>query len=89
MFRLARLAVERSVQGHGLGGELLLAAGVRVLAVAEEVGGVALAIDAKDADAARWYRRFGAEPLLDAPLRLILPLGVVAAAIETAAKRRR
>lgn len=89
VFRLGRLAVDRSVQGQGLGGELLLAAGERALAVAAEVGGVALAIDAKDANAARWYARFGARPLLDDPLRLILPLGVVAAAIEAAAKRRR
>jgi predicted N-acetyltransferase YhbS len=45
--RLGRLAVDRSVQGEGLGGQLLLAAGKRCLAVAEQVGGVALLIDAK------------------------------------------
>lgn len=84
VFRLARLAVARSVQGQGLGGELLLAAGERALAVAAEVGGVALAIDAKDDKAARWYERFGAQPLLDDPRRLILPLRVIADAIETA-----
>jgi hypothetical protein len=48
VFRLGRLAVDLSVQGGGLGGELLLAAGRRALSVAVEVGGVALAIDAKD-----------------------------------------
>jgi len=89
VFRLGRLAVDRSVQGHGLGGELLLAAGERALAVATEVGGVALAIDAKDDRAARWYERFGALALLDDPLKLILPLSVVADAIETAGKRGR
>lgn len=52
VFRLGRLAVDRSVQGGGLGGEPLLAAGRRALSVAVEVGGVALAIDAKDARAA-------------------------------------
>jgi len=75
-------------QGRGLGGDLLLAAGERALAVAAQVGGVALAIDAKDSRAATWYVRFGAMPLLDDPLKLILPLSVVAEAIETAAKRR-
>ena len=89
VFRLGRLAVDLSMQGQGLGGDLLLAAGERALAVASEVGGVALAIDAKDAPAARWYERFGGQPLLDDPLRLILPLGVVADAIKAAGKRRR
>ncbi len=86
VFRLGRLAVDRSMQGQGLGGDLLLASGERALAVASQVGGVALAIDAKDDKAARWYERFGALPLLDDPLKLILPLGVVADAIRTAGK---
>jgi hypothetical protein len=77
------------VQGRGLGGDLLLAAGERALAVAAEVGGVALAIDAKDENAARWYERFGALSLLDDPLRLALPLGVIGDAIRTAGRRRR
>jgi hypothetical protein len=38
------------------------------------VGGVALAIDAKDERAARWYERFGALASLDDPRNLILPL---------------
>ncbi len=82
VFRLGRLAVDRSLQGQGLGGDLLLAAGVRALAVAAEVGGVALAIDAKDRSAVRWYERFGAVPLLDDPLKLILPLAVIAEAVS-------
>jgi hypothetical protein len=52
VFRLGRLGVSVNEQGRGLGGELLMAAGQRALAVAEAVGGVALAIDAKD-EAAR------------------------------------
>lgn len=89
IFRLGRLAVDQSAQGQGLGGDLLLAAGERALAVAAEVGGLALAIDAKNENAARWYERFGAQLLLDDPLKLILPLSVIADAIETAGKRRR
>jgi GNAT superfamily N-acetyltransferase len=88
VFRLGRLAVDLSVQRQGLGGDLLLLAGERALAVAAAVGGVALAIDAKDAPAARWYQRFGALPLLDDPLKLILPLAVIADAIQTARGRR-
>jgi GNAT superfamily N-acetyltransferase len=89
VFRLGRLAVDRSMQGQGLGGDLLLAAGERALAVAAEVGGVALAIDAKDENAARWYARFGALTLLDDPLKLILPLAVIAEAITAARTRGR
>ena len=89
VFRLARLAVDLSAQGRGLGGDLLLLAGARALAVAAAVGGVALAIDAKDEPAARWYQRFGALPLLDDPLKLVLPLSVIAEALRTAERRRR
>jgi len=87
VFRLGRLAVDRSMQGLGIGADLLLAAGARAIAVAAEVGGVALAIDAKDAAAVRWYERFGARRLLDDPLRLVLPLSTMAAAIAAAARR--
>ena len=87
VFRLGRLAVDRSVQGQGLGGELLLAAGIRALSVAAEVGGVALAIDAKNARAASWYERFGAMRLLDDRLKLILPLNVIAHVIMAAQQK--
>jgi GNAT superfamily N-acetyltransferase len=89
IFRLGRLAIDLSAQGRGLGGDLLLAAGERALAVAAEVGGVALGIDAKNEKAARWYARFGALALLDDPLKLILPLRVIADAIAASEKRRR
>ncbi len=81
MFRLARLAVDLSVQGHGLGQGLLFAAGRRCLAVAQEVGGVALLIDAKSERAARWYALFGAVQLEDAPMTLVLPLATMEAEI--------
>jgi GNAT superfamily N-acetyltransferase len=82
VFRLGRLAVSVTRQGQGLGGDLLLAAGGRALAVSREVGGVALAIDAKDDRAAKWYERFGALRLLDDPLKLVLPLATIAAALK-------
>jgi GNAT superfamily N-acetyltransferase len=82
VFRLGRLAVSVTIQGQGLGGDLLLAAGDRALAVSREVGGVALAIDAKDDRAAKWYERFGALRLLDEPLTLVLPLETIAAALK-------
>ena len=82
VFRLARLAVSLAAQGQGLGGDLLLAAGTRALAVAQAVGGVALAIDAKDERAAAWYERFGALRLLDDPLKLVLALETIATVLK-------
>ncbi len=85
-FRLVRLAVDRRVQGHGLGGQLLLAAGQRCLRVSEEVGGVTLLVDAKNARVAAWYAGYGAEPLADAPLSLVLPPRTIEAALSAAGK---
>lgn len=87
-FRLARLAVSRNLQGQGLGGQLLLAAGKRCLLAASEVGGVALVIDAKNESVAGWYASYGALPLLDAPrtppIPLILPLATIKTALQAA-----
>jgi GNAT superfamily N-acetyltransferase len=87
VYRLGRLAVDRAWQGRGLGGWLLLAAGERALRVASAVGGVALAIDAKDERAAGWYEALGALRLLDDPLRLVLPLATIAAALQARSPR--
>ena len=85
-FRLARLAVDREVQGRGLGGQLLLAAGRRCLLAAAEVGGVVLVIDAKNPRVAAWYAGYGAVPLVDAPLTLLLPLATIGVALRKAGK---
>jgi predicted GNAT family N-acyltransferase len=85
-FRLGRLAVDRSVQGQGLGGQLILAAGRRCLLAATEVGGVAILIDAKSERVAKWYASYGAVPLEDVPLSLLLPLATIQAALEAFGK---
>jgi hypothetical protein len=74
------------MQGQGLGGQLLLAAGRRCLLASEEVGGVALLIDAKNERAARWYAGYGAVPMLDAPFSLMLPLKTIETALRTSAR---
>jgi len=86
VFRLGRLAVDLSVQSQGLGGQLLLAAGRRCLLVAAQAGGVALLIDAKNERVAEWYASYGAVPLLDAHLSLLLPFKTIHAALATAGK---
>jgi hypothetical protein len=47
---------------------------------------VALLIDAKNERAAKWYASYGAVPLVDAPLSLLLPLATVQHALETGGK---
>ena len=81
-FRLGRLAVHRDLQGQGLGGQLLVAAARRCIRASEQVGGTALLIDAKDVKAADWYKLFGAVPLRDLPLSLILPYSVLKDALN-------
>jgi hypothetical protein len=41
-----------------------------------------LLIDAKNDRAAQWYAGYGAVPLLDAPLSLVLPFAVTADALK-------
>jgi len=81
VFRLGRLAVDRSAQGRGLGGALLLHASDRCIRVAQDVGGVALLIDAKNDRAARWYESYGALRTDDAPLSLVLARATAADAL--------
>jgi hypothetical protein len=54
--------------------------------VAAEVGGVMMFIDAKNDRAATWYEAYGALRLLDAPLKLALPLKTVAMILEEVGK---
>jgi len=72
------------MQGQGLGGQLLLAAGRRCLLA--EVGGVVLVIDAKNERVAGWYASYGAVQLLDALLSLLLPLATIERALKKAGK---
>jgi GNAT superfamily N-acetyltransferase len=85
-FRLGRLAVSRFLQGHGLGGQLLVAAAVRCIRASAEMGGTAMIIDAKDEKAAAWYRSYGAVSLDDTPLSLLLPYSLLKAAVDASGK---
>ena len=72
---IGRLAVDRSVHGHGIGRMLLADAVKRTVAAGEAVAMHALIVDAANEDAIRFYERFGFSPLTDNPMRLFLPLG--------------
>jgi GNAT superfamily N-acetyltransferase len=78
-FKLARLATDLSVAGQGLGGQLLAAAALRCLRIAAEGGGLLLIIDAKSERAAQGYASYGAKPLQDKPMTLVMALSTFAA----------
>jgi GNAT superfamily N-acetyltransferase len=81
-FRLARLATDRSVQGHGLGGQLRGAVARRAILAAASVGGLILVIDAKNDRAADWYASYGGVRLDDAPRTLVMALSTFAADLK-------
>jgi predicted N-acetyltransferase YhbS len=56
---LARLALDLTERGTGLGGDLLIDALRRCVRGAREFGARAVVVDAVDSDAAAFYRHFG------------------------------
>jgi GNAT superfamily N-acetyltransferase len=78
---IARLAVDQSAQGKGLGGLLLRDALTRSLEISEQLGIHAVIVDALDTEAKAFYKRFGFLPLTDDPMRLFLPMSTIRAAI--------
>ncbi len=69
---LARLAVDRTEQGKGLGAGLLKDALSRASQAADVIGCRAVLVHAKDAAAKSFYQRFGFEPSTVAELHLYL-----------------
>jgi GNAT superfamily N-acetyltransferase len=68
---LARLAVDASVTGRGLGAWLLRDAMTRTLAASETIGVRAMLVHAIDDDARRFYVHHGLEPSPTDPLHLM------------------
>ncbi len=78
---LARLAVDATEKGKGLGAGLLKDALLRAVAAADIVGCRAVMVHAKDEGARAFYERFGFEPSPTDPLRLFLPMKDIKAAL--------
>jgi GNAT superfamily N-acetyltransferase len=72
-FTLARLAIRNDLKKQGHGEYMLIHAIDRVARVADEVGGVAMFVDAKSEDGAAFYKKYGFVPFPDNPLILCLP----------------
>lgn len=79
---LARLALDRSLHGQGLGGAVLADALRRVLLASETVAARFVVVAAIDHSAAGFYEHHGFQPIPDSQ-RLIAKLSDVAAAITT------
>lgn len=74
---VARLAVDQSWQGRGLGSDLLRDALRRTVAAADQIGIRAVLVDAIDERVAGFYRRYGFEPATAHGLTLTVPLAAV------------
>lgn len=81
--RLARLAVERSAQGMGIGAGLLMNALVRCVSISQEVGATGVIVDANPSTgsghekAQAFYQKYGFISLANNPLTLFIPIQAI------------
>lgn len=71
---IGRLAVDLRHRGHRLGEYLLLDALHRCLTLSQDVGAMAVRVDAKDEAIAQFYERYGFQRFEDRPLSLYMPI---------------
>ena len=74
---LGRLAVDRDVQRSGLGEFLLMDAMHRTLLATQVMAVHAMVVDAKDAAAAKFYRKYGFIAFPNNTQRLFLPMATI------------
>ncbi len=80
---LARLAVDLTVTGRGIGAWLLRDAMLRTLTAAETIGVCAMLVHAQDENARRFYLKHGLEPSPTDSLHLMVLLKDLAASISS------
>ncbi|MBF0386688.1 MAG: GNAT family N-acetyltransferase [Candidatus Omnitrophica bacterium] len=69
---IARLAVDKTEQGHGIGKALVRDALLRIVDAAEIIGGRAVLVHAKDTEAKSFYEQLGFDPSPTDTLHLYL-----------------
>lgn len=74
---IGRLAVDKLCQGQGIGGELLADALKCAVRIANEIGIVAVIVEAIDQSAVNFYQKMGFIPFLDSPFKLVLPINAI------------
>lgn len=82
MVLLARLAVDRTEQGSGLGGALLAEALRKAVAAGDAAAARLVVVDAIDENAARFYERFGFVRAPEHPLRLYRRMKDIARSVD-------
>ncbi len=75
---LARLAVDRTAQGQGVGQALLASALKKAVAASELAGAFAVEVLAKSEEAARFYGKHGFKAFQDDAKHLYLPIATIA-----------
>lgn len=78
---LAKLALDSTMHGSGLGRDLLVHALATILDAARRAGGRVVLVDAIDDEARAFYERHDFEALPGQPRRLVLKLSTVAKAL--------
>jgi GNAT superfamily N-acetyltransferase len=81
---LAKLALDTTVHGQGLGAELLVHALDTVVAAARRAGGRVVLVEAIDDDARAFYEHHDFQPLPGQPRRLVMKLSTAAKALGLA-----
>lgn len=85
---VARLAVSQNVQNQGIGSLLLMDALARCVRVADEIGGVAIVVDALDETVVPFYERFGFTRFEPSSLKLFIPMATVKQIVSAGEKER-
>jgi predicted N-acetyltransferase YhbS len=78
---LGRLAVDRSLQGKGLGRALVRDAGQRVIQAAATIGIRGIMVHALSGEAKAFYERLGFEPSVLDPMTLMVTLADLEASL--------
>lgn len=76
-YLLAPLALDVTLHGQGLGGELLHDAMDRIVTAADMASGRLIVVDAIDETAAAFYRHHAFHAVRDHPLRLVIKVSTV------------
>lgn len=76
-YLLARLALDLTLHGQGLGAELLHDALDRIVTAADTASGRLIVVDAIDNNAAAFYQHHDFQPVRDNPRRLIIKVSTV------------
>lgn len=82
IIRIGHLAVDKSMQGQGIGEYLLMNALHRSASHCEEIGAVGVVVDAKHETAKNFYLKYGFCELNNSPLTLIIPMQDIIATVK-------